>query len=497
MTNNLKKDYSKNSDIQQMNGKTSFYINPDDEDDQDIYISERSSVSSLNDINPASSLNVKRLPTPTPTPNSLLSWIQKQPYNLRYHNNDISDNIMPSITHVQLSRKEEKKKKNMLPKVAPGQGAAAPYSDAKSSEFNDDYHSYRSYYKIKNPEWSLQHRQLYDPQHLTNDSVDSLQYPHQPVLMTSSIKPKQQPRKPRTNGIAPMKTNQDKQRHDHNDKFSPTSSLLTFTDNHDNHYYHHYQQQLQQQQRHSPVESIDNDEYREQLSKRTIPVQRRKQKAENDLNDHYVQMHHSKSPPNSSALMITSNPLTNRSKARTKITEKTTLPNDIEENTKPRPTKPYNHSPPHHYHQNLVPPSHFSPSIPSQQNYQNHQQLHVRRRPPSGSNVNSDTTIVDGTTKKSDRTTYFPQRRDSFQLSTSPIYNQSSYLPPIIRENHHHHQKQGTNRFPNEYYGTLARQTHSKDWDESIEIQKLYKNDPQTRFYDRYLNNVVDKRLAA
>ncbi|CAF3616092.1 unnamed protein product [Rotaria socialis] len=506
MTNTLKKDYLKTFDLPQINGKSNFYINhDDDDDDQDIYISERSSISSSNDMHTTSSQNVKRLPTPTPTPTSLLSLAQKQSYNHRYHGNEFPESVMPTIAQYKLLRKEEKKRKNTPPKgPPPGQTAAASFYETKSPELKEEYCPYRCYYRVKNPDWATTHRQASDAQLLMNDSLDSSQYAQQPVLMTSPIKPKQQPRKSRANGVSTLKTNQDKQRHDQSGKASPSSSsYLTFNENlenphyHHHHYHHHYQQQ--QQQQHIALENSDNDEYREQLPKRTIPKQRRKLKIEHDLNDHYVPMHPNRSPRTSNNLIITSNSLTNRSKNRSKIPEKSPANTDIEENSRHRSTKPHHHSPPppppHHHHQNLA-QSHISPSIPSQQNYQHHQHLHIRRRPPSGSHVTSEMSMVDSTVKKSDRPTYFQQPRDSFHSPATPVYNQSSYLPPIIRDNHHH-QKTNTTRFPTEYYGTIARQTHSKDWEESIEIPKIYKNEPQTRFYDRYLNTVVDKRLAA
>ncbi|CAF1566115.1 unnamed protein product [Rotaria magnacalcarata] len=510
MTNNLKKDHLKTLDLPLINGKSNFYMNhDDDDDDQDIYISERSSMSSSNDMNTTSSQNVKRLPTPTPTPTSLLSLTQKQSYNLRYHCNEFPDSIMPTIAQYKLLRKEEKKRKNTPPKgPPPGQTVVASFSETKSPELKEEYCPYRCYYRVKNPDWTMTHRQASDAQLLMNDSLDSSQYAQQPVLMTSPIKPKQQPRKSRANGVSTLKTNQDKQRHDQSEKASPTSSYLTFNENlenpHYHHHHHHYQQQHQQQ--HIGLENSDNDEYREQLPKRTTPMQRRKLKIEHDSNDHYVPMHPNKSPRTSNNLIITSNSLTKRSKNQSKMPEKSPVNADTEENSRHRPTKPHHHhypspSPPphphHHHHQNLV-QSHISPSIPSQQNYQHHQHLHIRRRPPSGSNVTSEMSTVDSTVKKSDRPTYFQQPRDSFHSPATPVYNQSSYLPPIIRDNHHHHhQKTNTTRFPTEYYGTIARQTQSKDWEESIEIPKVYKNDPQTRFYDRYLNTVVDKRLAA
>ncbi|CAF0920748.1 unnamed protein product [Rotaria sordida] len=480
MTYNLKKDHLKNLDTQQINGKSMIHITHDDyDDDQDIYISERSSIASSSDMNQVSSPTVKRLPTPTPTPSSLLSFAQKQPHNVRCHGNELQEKGIPITTQCQLPRKQERKKKKSLHKTTPGQGTLAPLSETKPYEIADNYYPYWGYYQVKNPDWIIHHRQTIDGQIISNESLDPSQYVHQPALITSSIQPKQQPRKSRQHGASINRSNQDKQRHDRSEKNSPTSSHLTFHDCHDNNY--------QQQQQHILFENSNNDEHREQTTKRTISQQRRKLKIENDSTDHNVQSHTSKLPQNSNSLIITSNSLTNRSKNRTKTSEKNA---DIEENSKHRHSKHCHH----HHHQNHI-QSHNSPSIPSQQN-NHHQNLHVRRRPPSGSNHSPDLQIVDTSTKKSERSSYFQQTRESFHLPATPVYNQSSYLPPIIRDHHHHPQKTNTNRFPTEYYGTLARQTHDKDWEEPIEITKIYKPGSQTRFYDRYLNNVVDKRLA-
>ncbi|CAF1271582.1 unnamed protein product [Rotaria sp. Silwood1] len=480
MTHNFKKDHLKNLDSQQqLNGKPMIYIShDDDDDDQDIYISERSSVASSNDMNQMSHTIFKRLPTPTPTPSSMLSLGQKQSPNLRYHGNELQENGMPTAIQCQLSRKEERKKKKNVHKATSNQTNWATLSETKSQELADNYYPYWGYYKVKNSDRTMHNRQTLDGQITPNELLDPTQHVHKPALTTSSIKPKQQPRKFRQNGVSIIRSNQDKQRHDHSEKNSPTSSHLTFHDNHDNNY----------SQQHIPIENSDNDEYREQSTKRTIKQQRRKLKIENDSMDHYVQSNTNKLPQDSNSLIITSNSLTNRSKNSTKISEKNSLTSNIEGNSKHRHSKHYCH-----HHQNHI-QSHNSPSIPSQQSNHYHQSLHIRRRPPSGSNQGTDLQIVDSSIKKSERSSYFQSARESFHVPTSPIYNQNSYLPPIIRD--HHHQKTNTNRFPTEYYGTLARQAHSKDWEEPIEVTKIYKHDPQARFYDRYLNNVVDKRLA-
>lgn len=482
---NSKKEPVKNPDLKQTNGKPMIQIDHDDYDDQDIYISERSSVASSNDMNQTSSPITKRLPTPTPSPPLLLS--QRQHPTLRYQHHDLPENGTPIVSQYQLQHKEDRHKKKSLLLTTSNQGALASFPESKPSEVSNNHYPYWYYYKMKNPDWNAHNRQTSDGQMLPYESFDTSQHA-QPALTTSPIKPKQQPIKSRQNGASLLRSNQDKQRYDSNDKNSPTSSYLTFYESHDNNR-QQQQQTVSPSKQHVPPENVDNDEHREQLPKRKVSRQGRKQRAENDSTDHHVQSIASKPPQNSSSLIITSNSLTSRQKNRSKVSEKS-LVSDTEDNHKYRLQKPS-----HHHHNQTQP--HIAPSIPSQQNYHhNHyQSFHVRRRPPSGSYISSDFQTVEGSTKKPERTSYFQQVRESFHSQASSIYNPNIYLPPIIRDCHH--QKQNTTRFPTEYYGTLARQTHGKEWEEPIEIPKIYKPDPQTRFYDRYLNSVVDKRLAA
>ena len=135
MTYTLKRDYVKNWDLPQINEK-SIMNNIENEDDQDIYISERSSIASSNDLNQTPSLIVKRLPTPTPSPP--LSIPQKQPHTLRYNYNEVSENEVPIVTPVHLQRKEDKTKKKSLQKPPPSQGNLASFPDTKSTELKDN-----------------------------------------------------------------------------------------------------------------------------------------------------------------------------------------------------------------------------------------------------------------------------------------------------------------------------------------------------------------------
>ncbi|CAF0923466.1 unnamed protein product [Adineta steineri] len=67
------------------------------------------------------------------------------------------------------------------------------------------------------------------------------------------------------------------------------------------------------------------------------------------------------------------------------------------------------------------------------------------------------------------------------------IYNQSNYLPPITRDYF-------DRPHPIGYYGT---QVLTNDYNTLSYGPQIYKAGVQTKFYDRYLNNVIDKRLFA
>jgi hypothetical protein len=476
MTYTLKKDHVKNWDLPQFTERS--MVNIDNEDDQDIYISERSSIASSNDMNETPSLIVKRLPTPTPSPP--LSLLPKQPHSVRLSYNELPENGLPITAQLHHQRKEDKTKKKNLRKPPPGQGNTVPFSETKPSELGDNHYPHWYYHNVKNPDWIARHRQANDNQVIPYDTLDPSQYTHQPALITSSIKPRQQQRKSRPNGIPIIQSNHDKQRHDHTEKTSSSLLHITSHENHDN----NHQQQRSTPKQHITSKDINNDEHREHPTKQTMAQQRRKLKAESEWTDRCMQTLSGKSPQDSNGLIITSTTLTNRPKNRSKIPDKnSSLNSDGDENVKHR----------HSYQQNQT-HSHNPPSIPSQQNHHHHQHLHVRRRPPSGAYLGSEIQVVDVSFKKSERSTYYQQVRDPFYSPVPPVQHQSPHLPPIIRDHHH---KTSTTRFPTEYYGTLARQAQTKDWEETLEIPKIYKSDLQTRFYDRYLNNAVDKRLAA
>jgi hypothetical protein len=301
--------------------------------------------------------------------------------------------------------------------------------------------------------------------------------------MTSPIKPQQQqPRKSRYHNVPLTPFHQDKQHLDHLENNSTVSTHLISHENHET----NHQKQRSSTKQNTPLKDSDHDEHRIQLTKRKIPQQHRKPKTENDSIDHRMQtLSNGKLSRDTSSLIITSNSLTNQSKKRSKIMDKNSVLSDIDENGKHR------HYPQLHHRQNQIQLQN-SPSIPSLQIH-HHNSHHIRRRPPSGTPLGSNFHVVDVSFQKSSRPSYIQQTREPCHLSIPTSSNQTPHLPPIIRDQH----KTRPSRFPTEYYGTLARQTHGKDWQGSMDIPKFDKPDSQTRFYYRYLHNVVDKRLAA
>ena len=462
MTYTQKKDFRKTWDLPPLNESPLDLMGNDD--DQDIYISERSSVVSSNDLSGTVTPIGKRLPTPTTSTFESVQQIS------RHSQTEVPDNPTPVLTQDQQRPKEEKKtKKNDLRKTPAGHVNVTSIPENKSSDYGENYYPYWYYYKSQNPAWMTRRRQ--NASHETPDPPQP--HPHQPAFTSSSMKPQQQQptpaRKPRQHHHGSIaQSNQEKHRFEPVENNSSTSAHSI---THDNHEMNH------SKQRSSPKHP---DEHRILPTKKpVIQQQRRKTKIDHDSVDNHGQSmsNNHRSSQDSSTLTITSNSMANRQKNRSKLSDKSLLVTDLDDPNKSR------------YHQNYL-RSHNSPSIPSHQTH-HHNPPHVRRRPPSGSEVH----VVDVACRRPDRTSYLQQIRDPYHSRVSPISNQTLHLPLII--NDHHQPKTNSPRFPTEYYGTLARQTHGKNWDESLDAPRIYKPDPQTRFYDRYLHSIVDKRLAA
>ena len=440
MTYTFKKDLRKNWDLPPVTENP--FDSLENDDDQDIYISERSSVGSSNDLSETTTPIAKRLPTPT------ASTLISIPTFPRYSQNEFVDNSTSIATHQQ-QKDEKKTKKNDLRKVHFPQTNLLP--ERKSPEYGDNYFPCWYYYKSQNPAWILRQRQ--------NQSHDTPDPPQQPAFTSLPMKPQQQPpRKTRQSHGPVVPPNHDKQRFD---PFENNSS--------------------------GSIHSNTRDDHRVPATKKPTSQQRRKTKNDHDWTDNYGQsVSNNRTSQDSNSLVITANAVARRQKNRPKLSDKSSLITDLDELNRSR-----------HHPQNHI-RSHNSPSIPSHQtqhyHHHHHNPLHVRRRPPSGSEVH----VVDVALRKQDRSSYLQPMRDQFHSPLSSITNQTLHLPSIVNDHHHHYQpKVYSPRFPTEYYGTLARQTHGKTWDESLDSPRIYKPDPQTRFYDRYLHTIADKRLAA
>ncbi|CAF3707790.1 unnamed protein product [Adineta steineri] len=506
MTYHIKREHLKNWDLQPINENP---IITTIDDDQDIYISERSSMTSSNDTIKIFSPITKQ----TPTPSSRFILPKKPPHTLKYPYNKLPEDGIPAAIHYQLKLKNDKKLRTTVRKAPPGQGNLVPIPPIKPVESSNNYYPYWYYYKMQNPDWIMRQRRTADGQIIPYDSFDPSKYlPAQSEITTSPPKPKKRTRKYRPNDVPVIQSNQDKERVDYSEKNLLTSSHLML----------HEDQQQVPLKHYIPLNDIDNNEHREQKPKRKILQQRSKPKIENERNDHNIPSLSNKPSYDLDNLMIVSKPIENRSKNQSKLSDKHTLNSNIDDNGKRRHHHHHHHQTQlqNHHHPNQT-HSHIHPSIPSQQNHshqqhhrypqnqthshnnphilsqQNHQpeyyqqHVHIRRRPLSSIYVNSDVQIVDILFKD--------PVQDDYHLPPPASYSLTHPLPPVTHDHHHQQQQQKTNpiRFPTDNYGALNRQTHGKNGKESIRKTKIYKSDLHTLYSNNNrVHNLVDKRLA-
>ena len=437
------------------------------DDDQDIYISERSSIASSNDFHQPSPRSVKRLPTPSPSPPMLVS--QKQTPGFRYRYNVSPEHGALATTQFWFERQDDKKQPKKLLKVPSG-----PKGELKPSEAINKYSCQSPYYKAKHMEKIVRHRHQTDTLTKPYESANTLSYAPLLSLTTSPIKPSPPPRKSRRHGVEPLvQLQHDKQVYDRGEKNAPASHWIPVNGHENDH----------QGNRSTPRKNLlllkdaPTTEQRDDSKTRKLSQQRHKLQVDHEFVDYSFQSF--------------SNQVVHEPNSRSKNRSTVQHTNATKSNAQPATR---------HRQQVRNPPS-----IPSHQ-----PQHHIRRRSPSGSVVASDFQFVDASLKKAERLTQFQQTRDRFHLSspTSPppppvssppppphtFYQSSSHLPPIVREPH---PKIHPNRFPSEYYGTLARQTGARDRNEPLGVASLHKAESQARFYDRYVTHTPDKRLVA
>ncbi|CAF0970282.1 unnamed protein product [Adineta ricciae] len=489
MTYHIKKEHLKNWDIQQRNDNRALFLT-NDYDEEDIYISERSSITSSNDTCQLISADNERIPTATSLSPRLASS-RKTPHSLRYTYNDLPANGIPMAVQFQKQQKEEKTKKKTLHKAPPGHGTLASLPQVKPTGVDDNYYPYWYYYKLKNPDWIARQRQANHQQKAPYNLTDPSKYPSQLSLTTLPIKPKKRTPNSRPNGVPVV---QSKQHHDHSEKDSVTPSNVVL------HQDHGTLQQRPTSRRYVPLKDPDNHGYYEQQVKRKVLPDRRKLKTEYEWTDHYLQSISNKPPQNPSNLIITSKPIANRSKLQSKNTDKHFFTSDMDDDDS------YYFPQHHHHHHNPAQQNRphvqthhhhlpYPPSIPSESNHLYHrttlqnishqdeyhqQHLHIRRRSSSGTYIDSDVQVVD-------------ILYDDPYPHTSTLYNQIPYLPAITNS---HQQKAHVSRYPVDYYGALSQLPNSRTYKQTTGKTKTYKPKMHSRFSDHHMQNVIDKRLV-
>jgi hypothetical protein len=438
MAYTLKKDHLTNWNRQETNEKPLF------NDDQDSYISERSSAASLNETTPSPIPINKQLPSRLPPPPPIP---RKEPHSLRYYYNELPENGIPLATQFKEAQKEEKQRKKNPHKAPTGQGTLVELPE-KPRERGDNYYPYWYYYKLKNPDWIMRHRQTADGQLIPYDYVNPSQYVHEPALSTSPSKtPRQHHRKSRYDP-SNMPYNPDKK---------PYETVQKET--------------LLPPKQYVPLKGVNNGERSDQPTGQIRLPQREKLKTENDWNNHYIQ---SVTMDKSSQDANNLNGISNTSKHHHHHHHHSKTMHNI------LPNENKNHRHIHHHHS--------SPPQLSQPHHHHHHHL------PSKEYVDNEFQVIDASFKKSERTPYFQQTSNSFHLPPPAIYDQNSYLPPITHDYYYRLN-------PSDYYykpipTDYTTQTFNKDRKEPIKSPKIHRADQQTNFYDRYLNNIITKKIT-
>ena len=166
MTYKLKRDHLTNWDLQDANDRRSI------QDEQDIHISERSSVLSTDEFRRSPKFKDRHITPPPPLP--------KESHTLVYSYNQLPENGVPWAVQA----KKEKKMRKKIQKVPPGQGSLAPVPIPKAADVSEDYYSYRAYYQAKNPDWHMRHQQYSNGELIPYDSFDPTQYINPPASPT-------------------------------------------------------------------------------------------------------------------------------------------------------------------------------------------------------------------------------------------------------------------------------------------------------------------------
>ncbi|CAF3487925.1 unnamed protein product [Rotaria sp. Silwood1] len=423
MTYQLKKEYLTNWDAPKSNEKSIF------SDDQDTYISEKSSIISLRENNQPSIPNNKELLTP---PVLRTGLPKKQPHTLRYPYNDLPKNGIPLATQYNNAQKEEKKRKKAVRKAPPGQGNLVSLPENNPSAMNDNYYPYWHYYKLKNPDWSMRHRQTTDGQLIPYDPVDPSKYVHESALTKSPTTPHRHHRKSHHNNhdTSIAKYNSDKHRYETVQKVSQSSPPIS---------YKNYREQRSPPKQNTSLEDANNIERLDRPIRQRSSQHRHKPTSENNLNDYSVTSMTEKPLRDSNNLTVPSDASVHRSKHRSKKKS-----NDSTDENK---THHHSHHHHHHHHSPVLSQQqhhhhhHHSPTQSQQHHHQHHHRHnhHHHTHPhfsPSKEYVDTEFQVIDASFAKSERTPFFQGTENSFHSPPPSIYNQSSYLPPITSDHH-------------------------------------------------------------
>jgi hypothetical protein len=407
MAYKLKKDHVTNWDMQESSDKP---LN----DDQDTYISERSSATSSRYPTPVPSPKIKRSPTPPPPPHVS----PKQSHSLRYYYNELPENGVPLAIQANQAKKEEKQRQKNIRKAPPGQGNLAPVPDTTQPVIADQYFPYWRNYQEKNPDYLMRHRQAADGQLIPYDSFDPTPYVHAPAVTDSTTKPRR--------------------RHHRKSRHHRDSSITQYNSD-------KMVERVPAVDQYVSLKDPDNGDYSDPSNKRTRFPERSKLKTENNQ----------------------------------QMTSKSLEDSKTSNNSFSDESKKHLHHHHHHHH-------HSTPQPQLQKHHHHHHHGHHHHNhhltSPVKQYVDSEFKVIDASFKKTQRSPYFQEKQKPTHPPPPTIYNQNSFLPPIARDYR--------SVSLNDYYGT---QTFSRDW---IKSPKIYKTNPRTNFYDRYLNNVIDKRLT-
>lgn len=227
--------------------KRHHLTNWDMHDEQDIHISERSSVASVDEFSRSPKSDHRHLTPP------------KQPHTLVYPYNQLPENGIPWGVQARAAREEEKRMRKNIRKAPPGQGSLAPIPEPKAADMSEDYYSYRTYFQAKNPDWYMRHQQLPNGELIPYDSFDPSKYINPPAPSKKSHRRRRRHRKSRRdspiNEMPPENTYQEGPPPASRDHALEDGGSHTSKDPSKHHHHHHHHSPGHQQ----PNEFVDKE----------------------------------------------------------------------------------------------------------------------------------------------------------------------------------------------------------------------------------------------